>query len=558
MLEDEGLKFSASTDVTDHPASPRHLAAWGALQQHACRLRQTRIDALFREDADRFGRFSLSFDQLLADFSKQAIDTDVLVDLMRLAEQARVADGVRSLFDGEEVNFTEGRPALHMAMRGSCPMPAGDADVVADTRSRLRAFAAAVLTGAHVGCTGKPFRHVVNLGIGGSDLGPRMATEALVTSHATGPVVRFVANIDPNELEHVLADACAETTLFIVSSKSFTTAETLANANAARQWLRDALGQGADITPHLAAVSNAVELATAFGIAPERVFPLPEWVGGRYSVWSPTGLPLMLAIGVQAFEAFLAGARAMDAHFRSAPLHANLPVTMALIGLWNTDFLDIETLAVLPYANGLRSFPGWLQQLDMESNGKRCLRDGSTSEVHTAPIVWGGAGTIGQHAFHQLFYQGTRRTALDFIVLAGSEDPREQALLHNALAQSAALMGGRDLDAALRMLRARGVAEDECARLAPHLVCPGNQPGTTLLLPRLDPYRLGQLMALYEHKVFVQGWIWGINSFDQFGVELGKDMARSLASGGAGTHDPSTTGLLAAAADMRRITTAAD
>lgn len=546
------MKCSDSTGATERRSPPRELPAWQALHAHADRLRAIHLTTLFASDPGRFERFSMRHERLVADFSRHALDDVALDSLFELADQSGLRTAIKDLFSGARLNFTENRAALHMAMRGSCPIPDADADNVRSTGERMRAFAHALRRGEVTGVTGKPVRRVINLGIGGSDLGPRMAVEALSRLGERSPAVSFVANVDPLELDEALDDADPHTTLFIVSSKSFTTAETLANAHAARNWLVAALGAGADTSAHFAAVSNAPTAAAAFGIAPERVFALPEWIGGRYSVWSAIGLPLMIAVGESAFDRFLEGGGSMDVHFRATDFRENLPVIMALLGIWNTDFLGIESLAILPYAHGLRSFPAWLQQLEMESNGKRCLRDGTTSQVATAPIVWGGTGTVGQHAFHQLLYQGTRRVALDFIVPVGASGTSHQILVENAFAQAAALMTGRDLAAARKLLQTRNMPDMEIERLAPHMVCPGNQPSTTLLLPDLDPYTLGQLLALYEHKVFVQGWIWGINSFDQFGVELGKDMARSIAGPHTGTRDASTDGLMAAAERLRK------
>lgn len=530
---------------------PQQHAVWHVLEDHAARLKAQPLKGLFELDSARFARLSRSGCGLLVDFSKQRLDAAALADLVALACSSGVEDGIRRLFAAEPMNFTEGRAALHMALRGGCRPPAGE-DVARYFHS-ARSFARAVREGSVKGVTGKTIDQVINLGIGGSDLGPRMVYEALAP--AQRPLrVSFVANIDPRELDEALSCADPERTLFIVSSKSFGTAETLANATAARAWLAQHLPAGIDehaLSAHFAAVSNAVDSAVAFGIAPDRVFPLPEWVGGRYSVWSGIGLPLLIALGEASFDAFLAGGRDMDRHFHDSPMADNLPVLLGLVGLWNTDFLGHETLAVLPYAHGLRNFAAWLQQLEMESNGKRTLRDGSVSQVATSPVVWGGVGTVGQHAFHQLFYQGTRTVPMDFIVPVGDDDPRQRALIDNAFAQAAALMAGRDLDAARAGLRRKGVAEAEVERLAPHLVCPGDQPSTTLLMPQLDAYHLGLLLALYEHKVFVQGWIWGINSFDQYGVELGKEMARALAAGDGGSQDGSTAGLMGAAAALR-------
>lgn len=537
--------------MTDTFTPPQQHPAWHALEGHAARLKARSLRSLFDLDRERFGRFSRSACGLLVDFSKQRLDAPALAELVTLARSSGLEDGIRRLFGAEQLNFTEGRAALHMALRGGCPAPAGE-DVTRYFRS-ARSFARALREGGVKGATGKTIEQIINLGIGGSDLGPRMVYEALTP--AQRPLrLAFVANIDPRELDEALASADPERTLFIVSSKSFGTAETLANATAARTWLAQRLPAGTDdraLSAHFAAVSNAVDSAVAFGIAPERVFPLPEWVGGRYSVWSGIGLPLLIALGEASFDAFLAGGRDMDRHFHDSHLADNLPVLMGLVGLWNADFLGHETLAVLPYAHGLRNFAAWLQQLEMESNGKRTLRDGSVSAVATSPIVWGGTGTVGQHAFHQLFYQGTRTVPMDFIVPVGEDDPRQHGLIDNAFAQAAALMAGRDIDTARAALRQKGLPAVEVERLAPHLVCPGNQPSTTVLMPQLDAYHLGLLLALYEHKIFVQGWIWGINSFDQYGVELGKEMARALAAGDNGNQDGSTAGLMAAAAALR-------
>ncbi|MCL2590631.1 MAG: glucose-6-phosphate isomerase [Betaproteobacteria bacterium] len=541
---------------------PQHLPAWTALAAHAQRLAGQPLSALFANNPDRVDRLTLTLENptdldqtmLVADFSKQQFDDKILADLIRLAHETRLEEGIYRFFDGEPLNFTERRAAAHMAMRGGSPPPSGSGS---DTRA-MRTFAFDLREGLLAGSTGKTIRHLINLGIGGSDLGPRLAVEALADprGNIVGGVelvqVDFVANVDPRELDTVLARADAATILFVVSSKSFNTPETLANAEAARQWLRSKLGDDADLGAHFAAVSNALEAAIAFGIRPDRVFPLPDWVGGRYSVWSAIGLPLLVAIG-GAFDDFLVGGRIMDDHFRLAPFEQNLPVWLGLVGLWNSSFLGIQSVAALPYAHGLRSFPSWLQQLEMESNGKRTLRDGSRTETDTAPIVWGGAGTIGQHAFHQLLYQGTRKVALDFIVPIGdADDPRQRILVDNAIAQAAALMAGRDFDAACAALARRDLPAAEIERLAPHLICEGNQPSTTIMFPQLDAFHLGMLLALYEHKVFVQGWIWGINSFDQYGVEHGKEIARALASGKTGEQDASTVQLAQLAEEFRR------
>lgn len=523
--------------------------AWIALQQLRGKLAATRTADLFAQDEQRFERFSLSLADLLFDFSKQRITTEVLDALLALAEERGLGEGIRRMASGEAINNTENRAALHMALRGPGPWHVGGRDVtneLTETRQRMAALVDGLWAGAVLGATGKPIRRVVNIGIGGSDLGPRMAARALTRRDA--PLkVNFVANVDPTELDGVLAEADAEETLFVVSSKTFTTIETLSNAAAARDWIVARLGADA-VGRHFAAVSNNVAAAAGFGISADRVFAMAEWVGGRYSMWSAIGMPLAAAIGMEGFNELLAGAGEMDDHFRSAPFAENLPVIMGLLGIWNTDFLGAETLAVLPYAHALSDLPAYLQQLEMESNGKRVTRDGEPVGVQTSPVLWGGAGTVGQHAYHQLMYQGTRTIPADFIVVAGEDRPAQRILVDNALAQSAALMAGKSLETAKAELAAKGLDGTEVERLAPHMVSPGNQPSSTLLLPALTPRALGRLIALFEHKVYVQGCIWGINSFDQYGVELGKQMARNIESlrGNPASLDGSTRGLMAA------------
>ena len=543
---------SNKMSLPDRPPVHR-LPQWTALHEHAHRLQPQRIATLFADDAQRAASFSLEVDGLLFDYAKQQIDDAARAALLDLAHARALDSGIEALFDGALLNASEHRPALHMALRGSARAPAADAVRLTESQARLDAFVQRFGAGELRGASNELFDTVVNLGIGGSDLGPRMACEALRTGRRPADAVplhiHFVANIDPRELDACLARLDPARTLFLVSSKSFTTLETLANARAARDWLRAGLGEAghdlARLARHFYAITQAPQAAVDFGFRLEQVFWLPAWVGGRYSVWSAISLPLRLALGEERFGSFLAGARAMDEHFRSAPLAYNLPALLGLCGLWNINFLGIENLAVLPYAHGLRSFPAWLQQLDMESNGKHCQPDGTPLEVATAPIVWGGAGTPGQHAFHQLLYQGTRRSALEFIVPVGNDDPRQVALVDNALAQAAALMQGRNLDEALALTHGDAVT-------AAQRVCPANHPGSLLLLPELSPFTLGQLMAAYEHKVFVQGWIWGINSFDQFGVELGKEMAHAITQGDRGACDPSTQRLMATVAAWRQ------
>jgi glucose-6-phosphate isomerase len=503
--------------------------AWKALQSHHAGMSDVHLRDLFARDPERAQKFRLQTGTLLLDYSKHRVTEATLALLVDLARQAEVERWRTRMFEGEHINTTEDRAVLHVALRSALKaFPAGG-DVmpqVRETKARMRAFSEAVRSGRLLGHSGKPMRTVINIGIGGSDLGPRMLTRAL-WRHADAPQsFYFVANADPDDLAHVLAQAQPETTLIIVASKTFTTVETLANANLARSWLTKSLGSEAAVNRHFVAVTANTEAAGEFGIAPESCFPLWDWVGGRYSVWGAVGLPVAIAIGMDRFEELLAGARAMDEHFLSAPLEANMPVLLALLGIWYANFFGAETHAVLPYAEALRELPAYLQQLEMESNGKRVDRDGQPVDYATVPVIWGSVGTNSQHAFHQMLHQGTHLVPCDFLVPAAGTG----AAAENALAQAAALMTGRD--AAL-----------------PHRHFDGNRPSSTLMFKALDPHTLGQLLALYEHKVFVQGIIWNIDSFDQWGVELGKDIARTLSAqpaGGAAVAglDPSTNAML--------------
>jgi glucose-6-phosphate isomerase len=526
---------------------------WQALTAHRDALAGSHLNDLFAADPQRFARLSPRCGDLLCDFSKHRLTAETLGLLVRLAEARDLTGFLRRMTEGEAINATENRAALHIALRAERSYRVAGKDVLPEvraTRARMRELAGAIRSGEWRGSGGASINAVVNLGIGGSDLGPRMAVQALGEYADPKLAVRFVANIDPAEFADTVRDLDPARTLFIVSSKTFTTQETLANARAAKSWLG-----GADSARHFLAVSNNVAAAQAFGIPAENCLAMPEWVGGRFSMWSAIGLPLACAIGMDGFADLLAGARGMDEHFLSAPYAGNLPVVMALVGLWNIDFLGAESLAVIPYAHRLGLLPAYLQQLEMESNGKRVTLDNQDVGCATAPILWGMAGSVGQHAFHQLFYQGTRLTPIDFIVPVGDAGPEQEALVANALAQSAAVMKGKTLAEARSQLIAAGKTEAETARLAPHLACPGNQPSTTLLMPCLTPHTLGSLIALYEHKVTVQGCLWGVNSFDQWGVEHGKQMAREILPqmlAGTGHFDASTTGLLAAIRAWRK------
>jgi glucose-6-phosphate isomerase len=455
--------------------------------------------------------------------------------LVSLAKEALVPEWRERMFSGEKINISEGRSVLHTALRRSVgPFPGKQFDVmpeVIETRRRMAEFAERLRSGKHLGHKGMPIRDVVNIGIGGSDLGPKMMNQALRSMSHPALNVHYVSNLDGAQLAPLLQTLDPRTTLFIVVSKTFTTQETMFNANTARDWLRANLGDELVVENHFAAVSSKPERAVEFGVPGNLVFPIWDWVGGRYSLWSAVGLALMVAIGPHAFDEMLRGAERMDEHFRSAPFEQNLPVVMALIGIWNTNFLGASTLSMLPYNESLKYFPSFLQQLEMESNGKTVTADGKPLDYETCPIVWGELGNNGQHAFFQLLHQGGRLIPCDFIASARSDYPlpgHQEALLSNCFAQSAALAFGRDEDEVRANMEKEGVSPQQIADLLPHRVFAGNQPSSTLMLGSLTPETMGALVALYEHKVFVQGAIWGINSFDQWGVELGKAVASRI------------------------------
>ncbi len=533
-------------------------AAFEALTRQADQMRDTSLRALFAADPGRFTAFSARFDDLLLDFSKSKISAEALELLLDLARAANVEGKRAAMFAGEKINGTENRAVLHTALRNrsETPILVDGEDVMPDVRAVLDAmadFSEAVRSGELTSSTGAPFTDVVNIGIGGSDLGPVMTTLALAPYH-DGPELHYVSNVDGAHIADTLEKLDPATTLIIVASKTFTTIETMTNAQTARKWISETLGEDA-VGDHFAAVSTALDKVAAFGIDQSRVFGFWDWVGGRYSVWSAIGLPLMIAVGPDAFSDFLEGAHALDKHFQDAPLERNLPVLMALIGVWNRDVLGLSARAVLPYDQRLARLPAYLQQLDMESNGKRVALDGSPVTQETGPLVWGEPGTNGQHAFYQLLHQGTTVIPCEFLVAAnGHEDDlkhHHDLLLANCLAQSEALMLGRTLEEAKDLLRASGKPEDEVERLAPHKVFPGDRPSITLVYDKLTPFALGRLIALYEHRVFVEGVIWGINSFDQWWVELGKELATALlpmvkGEVSADSKDASTKGLLAA------------
>ena len=504
---------------------------WDDLRAHFAATRDRAILDLFAADPDRARTFAVEACGMRLDWSKTNIDATARDLLLRLAEAAGMAQRRDAMFNGAKINETEGRAVLHTALRnldgrvsvdGADVMPA-----VRATLARMEAFAGDVRQGRFAGAGGA-FTDVVNIGIGGSDLGPAMACAAL-QPYADGPRAHFVSNVDPAHVTDVLAPLDPARTLVLVASKTFTTVETMANAEAARDWMAAAV---ADPAAQFAAISSATDRAAAFGIPEARVFGFADWVGGRYSVWGPIGLSLMLAVGPDRFRDFLAGGAAMDAHFRTAPFAANMPVILALAGIWHAQVVGLPARAVLPYEQRLARLPAYLQQLEMESNGKSVAMDGTALEVDTGPIVWGEPGTNGQHAFYQLLHQGTRVIPCEFLVGRAGHEPglarQHRMLVANCLAQSEALMRGRSLDAARDLMAQRGLTGVDLERQARHRVFPGNRPSLTLAYPKLTPRVLGQILALYEHRVFVEGVILGINSFDQWGVELGKELALAL------------------------------
>jgi len=498
-------------------------------------LGQLDIREEFALDPGRFQQFSVEAAGILLDYSKHLLTTPIRTQLLALAERAGMAQAIEAMFSGALVNNTEQRAALHVALRSPQVHTPEEREVHA-TLERIEDFVHEVVSGHWKGYDGRPITDVVNIGIGGSDLGPAMVYQALAPYQLTHIRCHFVSNVDPLHLEQTLQRLDAASTLFVIASKTFSTLETSLNAHAARRWVLASGVTEQALAQHFVAVSANVEKAAAFGIDPANIFPLWNWVGGRYSLWSAIGLPVALGLGMANFRALLAGAHAMDAHFRSAPLAENMPVLMALLALWYHNFWEAESAVVLPYVQNLHLFPAFLQQLDMESLGKQVGRDGSPLGSGSGGIVWGSAGTNGQHSFHQLLHQGTHLIPADFIaVVESTSSNREQQahLLANCFAQSQALMDGKTLEQATAELLAQGLDAEQAAALAPHKVVPGNRPSSTLLLQQLTPATLGALTALYEHKVFAQSVLLGINAFDQWGVELGKVL-------GKGTYDALT------------------
>ncbi|HEX5932707.1 MAG TPA: glucose-6-phosphate isomerase [Pseudorhizobium sp.] len=534
------------------------------LKNTAASTNATDIRAAFAADADRFARYSVSNGDLLMDFSKTAVNEQVMALLDKLAQEAGVAAKRDAMFAGEAINFTEGRAVLHTALRNrpNTPVLVDGKDVMPDVNAVLDAmgrFADGIRSGTLRGATGKTITDVVNIGIGGSDLGPVMATLALAPFH-DGPRAHFVSNVDGAHIADTLKLLDAETTLFIIASKTFTTIETMTNAASARTFIAEKLGEAA-VKHHFAAVSTALDKVAAFGIESDRIFGFWDWVGGRYSIWSAIGLPLMIAIGRENFGRFLDGAHAMDRHFCEAPVRENLPMLLGLIGFYHRNVLGYPSRAILPYDQRLLRFPAYLQQLDMESNGKGVTVDGTSVDGQSGPVVWGEPGTNGQHAFYQLIHQGTSIIPAEFMIAANGFEPhlrhQHQLLIANCLAQSEALMKGRTLAEAKAQLTSKGTDDAKANFIAPHRVFQGNRPSITFVYDQLTPFALGRLIALYEHRVFVEGVLFRINSFDQWGVELGKELATGLlpvveGKESAEGHDSSTQGLVEALAGLRK------
>ena len=532
------------------------MPSWEALKKHYGQMQDVRMRDLFAADPQRFERYSFQFEELLLDYSKNRINDETLRLLFTLARDSDLPAWIERMFNGEAINFTEHRAVLHTALRNSSDKPVYvDGENVMPEVNRvleqMRAFTQRVREGEWKGYTAQAITDVVNIGIGGSDLGPVMVTEALIP-YGDRLAVHFVSNVDGSQISDTLARLNPETTLFLVASKTFTTQETITNAMQARSWLLASAPDDSAVARHFVALSTNREAVQAFGIDPANMFEFWDWVGGRYSLWSAIGLSIALYVGMDRFEELLAGAHEMDLHFRSAPLEKNMPVVLAMLGIWYHNFFDADSHAILPYDEHLHRLPAYLQQADMESNGKRITRNGDVTDYATGPIIWGEPGTNGQHAFFQLIHQGTLLIPADFLTAVNPHHTlheQQQILFSNYIAQTEALMRGKSEAEAREELTTDGLGEADIDELLLHKVFPGNKPSNSLLYPRLTPHLLGMLIALYEHKIFVQGIIWRINSFDQWGVELGKQLAKKIQAelqqgGVAQPHDASTKGLL--------------
>ncbi|MDX2493479.1 MAG: glucose-6-phosphate isomerase [Desulfuromusa sp.] len=535
-----------------------HLTAWKNLQTHYQEIEAIHLRDLFAEDPQRFEKFSLKFDDILFDFSKHRITKSSLKLLIELAEQSGLPEKITKMFAGEKINITEQRPALHIALRNRSnrPILVDGQDIMPQVNAvlkKMEEFCEQVRGGHWLGATGQPISDIVNIGIGGSDLGPLMVSEALKPYGHKRLNVHFVSNVDATHLTETLRHLNPETTLFLIASKTFTTQETMTNAHSAKQWLVDRIKDKDAVARHFVAISTNLELVSQFGINPDNMFVFWDWVGGRYSLWSAIGLSIALYIGMDQFEELLAGAHEVDEHFRTATFDKNIPVIMGMLGIWYNNFFAADSHAILPYDQYLHRFPAYFQQSDMESSGKRVTISGEQIDYSTGPIIWGEPGTNGQHAFYQLLHQGTKLVPCDFLAPIESQNPlgeHQKILLSNFFAQPEALMKGKTAEEAHAELKAEGVSPQQIEDLLPHKVFPGNRPSSSFLFQKLTPHTLGSLIAFYEHKIFTQGAIWNINSFDQWGVELGKQLAKKILPELApeqqtiSSHDSSTNGLI--------------
>lgn len=531
--------------------------AWKALKVHFDQVKDMHMRDLFTEDSQRFEKFSTQMDDILLDFSKNRMTDETFGLLCDLAREAGVEGWRDRMFEGEPINNSEYRPVLHTALRNRANKPVFvDGEDVMPRVNRvlqqIRYFSERVRGGHWRGYSGRLIKDIVNIGIGGSDLGPHVVCDAMKPYAQRGMNVHFVSNIDPTHLTEILKFVEPESTLFIVSSKSFTTQETMMNAHSARDWFVRTTGSEKAVAKHFVAVSTNIQAACDFGVLPENVFEFWDWVGGRYSLWSAIGLPIVLYLGMDHFEAMLEGAYAMDEHFRNTPIEKNIPVILALLGIWYNNFFDAQSHAIMAYNQYLRRLPAHLQQLDMESNGKTISREGKRVDYLTGPIIWGETGSNCQHAFFQLLHQGTKPVPADFLIPARTKDPlgkQHRVLMSNFLAQTRALMLGKTEEEARHELEGEGVSAERLREVLPHKIFEGNKPTNSIMFEKLDPRTMGALLAMYEHKVFVQGVIWNINSFDQWGVELGKQLADEIIGGlspgqKSDVYDSSTNGLI--------------
>lgn len=544
--------------------NPTQTASWEKLNQLAAAHKNLQIKALFAEP-NRFEKFSIRFEDLLIDYSKNRLNTEIKKTLLDLAKEVGLKEAIEAMFTGKKINGTEGRAVLHTALRNrsNTPVTVDGHDVMPEVNqvlAQMKAFADQISKGTWLGYTGKPIKSLVNIGIGGSDLGPVMVTEALKPYQNPNLEIFFVSNVDGTHIAETLKKVDPETTLFFVASKTFTTQETMTNAHTARNWFLDFAKDEAAVAKHFVALSTNAQAVDAFGIDTKNMFAFWDWVGGRYSLWSAIGLPIACAIGFDNFEKLLEGAHSMDQHFRTTAFEQNIPVILALVGIWNTNFLGATSEAILPYDQYLHRFAAYFQQGNMESNGKYVTRNGGKVDYTTGPIIWGEPGTNGQHAFYQLIHQGTHLIPCDFIAPAISHNPigdHHVKLLSNFFAQTEALMNGKSLEEVHTEMTKAGKSAEEVEKIAPHRVFEGNRPTNSILVRQITPYTLGQMIAMYEHKIFVQGVIWNIFSFDQWGVELGKVLANAilpelLNEKAVSSHDASTNGLINAYKAFRK------